>query len=165
MIPKNSVLIILTTVVMVFVQIQSTKAQDITSLNYYKYITVQPASANVAVPRFEKLSPDIEYGIRQLLKHNKIPVLNNRKDATDKGINNCEILTCVYSINYQTGMMYNAIITYSLHFNDCNNKEVLVLTGKKSVGVAIGSEGYVKLFTALMKPYSSYIYAYKAAAN
>ena len=58
-------------------------------------------------------------------------------------------------------MMFNAIITYSLNFNDCNNKTVLTLTGKKSEGAAIGASGYVKLFEGLMKPYKSYVYAYK----
>ena len=142
-----------------------TSAQDITALNNYKFITIIPASANVGIPRFEKLNADIESGIRQLLNRHKIPVVNSRKDAIDKGANNCEILTCVYSLSYRQGMMFNAIINYSLHFTDCNDKQVLVLSGKSSVGAAVGAKGYVKLFSRLFKPYHTYKYDYKAATK
>ena len=146
---------------MILAEVPSLAAQNITALNDYKYVTVQPASGNVSVPRFEKLNPDIESGIRQLLKHYKVPVSNNRKEAIDKGANNCEVLTCVYAISFRQGMMFNAIINYSMHFTDCNEKEVLVLSGKKSVGAAIGAKGYVGLFAYLMKQFK-YTYAYKA---
>ena len=134
------------------------KAQNIGTLNNYKYAVIHSAGANGGVPRFQKFKPELESGIRSLLAQNNIPLLNDPQEALNRGAKSCEILTCTYTISYSMGMMYSAKITCGLSFNDCQNKEIFAVSGNKTVGVAVGGDGYVKLFTELMKPYSSYAY-------
>jgi len=139
----------------------SVHAQNINVLDKYVCVSLRPASTNTAVPDYEKLQPDLESGIKDLLRKNKIPVLKNQQEAADKGWKKCEILICTYELHYSTGMMFNANITCSLHFITCDEKEIFSISGKKMVPAVVGAKGYLGLFTTLMKPYGTYVYAFK----
>jgi len=154
-----------TTVILLAVISLQGIAQNITVLNNYKLVALRPAATNNIIPRFEKIQPDLESGIKDVLRHHKLPVMSNQQEVAEKGIKPCEIINCTYYIHYATGMMYNAIVTYSLKFTDCQEKEILVLNGKKSVGAAVGAKGYTELFKELLKPYLAYAYTYDSGTK
>jgi hypothetical protein len=126
-------------------------AQDNRSEHAFKYAILYAAADNGQAPGFSNFRYDLEAGLKKQLAKSNITVLKNQKDAGEKGINECDILSCTYTIAYSPGMMLNANITCSINIADCHKKEIFSADGKKMVGAVAGSESYLKLFERIMK--------------
>lgn len=129
-----------------------TQAQDSSAPQNFKYVVLRADHKNNAAPDYQKFRENLEDGIKDLLTRNKVPMLRYQKEATEKNLQDCDTLTCTYSISYATGMMLNAKIKCSLSFTDCHKKEVYTISEGKMTGAVAGADAYIKVFAKLVGP-------------
>jgi len=121
-------------------------AQDSSATQNFKYVVLHADPKNNAAPDYQKFRANLEDGIKELLVRNKVPMLSYQKEAAEKQLQDCDTLTCTYTINYTTGMMLNAKIKCSLTFIDCHKKEVYNISESKMTGAVAGAGAYLKVF-------------------
>jgi hypothetical protein len=128
-------------------------AQDSSSVKHPKYyVLLFGAKGNGEAPRYSNFRSALETDIKKLIAKQGLVVLKNRKEAIDKGLNDCEILNCTYTINYATGLMLNAKLEGGLGFTDCNKLELYTTSAKRMAGAVAGEKSYMKLFSKMIKP-------------
>ncbi len=125
-------------------------AQDSSALQNFKYVVLHPDPKNNNAPDYQKFRSNLEDGIKELLVHSKVPMLKYQKEAVEKKLQDCDTLTCTYSINYTTGLMLNAKIKCSLTFTDCHKKEVYTISDSKMTGAVAGADAYLKVFAKIV---------------
>ena len=128
----------------------SLSAQDTTSVKHYKYAVLREAT-NSGAPNFNNYKQELEDGLKKLLAEDSLHVLKNQKEVAEKGIKECDILTCTYTLGYSTGMMFNAKITAALRLEDCHKRELFAGNAKKMTGAVAGANAYLKLLEKIMK--------------
>ena len=128
------------------------KAQDSSIAQNFKYVALHADHKNNAAPDYQKFRGNLEDGIKDLLVRNKVPMLKYQKEATEKKLQDCDTLICIYAINYTTGMMLNAKIKCTLTFTDCHKKEVYTISESKMAGAVAGADAYLKVFAKLVTP-------------
>jgi hypothetical protein len=148
---KNLVTCLTLSLAFILLAISELQAQDSISAHNSEYVLLFAARGNWAAPGYSNFNNELEAGIKELMAKNKIPVLKNKKEATEKGLSDCQILKCTFSISYATGLMLNARIECSLSFTDCNKREIYTVSAKKMTGAVAGLHSYMKLFTKMIK--------------
>ena len=128
------------------------RAQDSSTVQNFKYVVLHPDPKNNAAPDYQKFRANLEDGIKDLLLHSKVPMLKYQKEALEKNLQNCDTLTCTYSINYAQGMMLNAKIKCSLTFTDCHKKDIYTISESKMTGAVAGADAYIKVFGKMIGP-------------
>jgi hypothetical protein len=132
--------------------ISNIHAQDSSAVQKFKYVVLHADHKNNAAPDYQKFRDNLEDGIKKLLVRSKVPMLRYQKEAAEKHLQDCDTLTCTYTINYATGLMLNAKIKCSLTFTDCRKKEVYAISESKMTGAVAASGAYLKVFAKMIKP-------------
>ncbi|MDB5280951.1 MAG: hypothetical protein JWO06_26 [Bacteroidota bacterium] len=142
--PKAGILLL------VILSAANLSAQDTLSGKHYSYVLLREAS-NSNAPNFSKYKAAFEDGLKNLFAEDSLEVLKNQKEITAKGLKECDILTCTYTLGYSNGLMFNAKITAALRLADCHKKELFTGDDKKMTGAVVNAGSYLKLFEKINK--------------